>query len=86
MVADEAEVSCVERRHYLLRSGLADGDTLTGPGADEHMPIAWPRGPDDPLPPTPKGLPEGLRGRMRRAMKSGFLPFEAVAEGETPRL
>ena len=55
LVADEAEVSCVERRHYLLRSGLADGDTLTGPGADEHMPIAWPRDPDDPLPARPKG-------------------------------
>lgn len=61
--------------HYTHRAGLGHGDLIAGAGADEHMPLAFPRDPPlEPLPRPPKGLDAATEAKMRKRAGAGFLP------------
>lgn len=61
--------------HYVQRAGLKHGDLIAGPGADEHMPVAFPRDLKTlGLPQPPKGFDEATAAKMRKRGAQGFLP------------
>ena len=64
--------------HYMLRSGLHDGDRSEGPGCDEHMPVAWPVPAS--LPTQPKVRPKRLSFSPQHTARRRLSPIAVRAD------